>query len=54
MLATFLSIHPEISKYAAWLTVLLLSAVGAPGIKLLAVRLLLKLYEIIIQKSALP
>jgi hypothetical protein len=54
MLTTFLSIHPEFSKHAAWLTVLLLSAVGASGIKLLAGRLLLKLYEIIIQKSALP
>ena len=52
MLATFLSMHPEYSKYAAWLTVAFLFGFGAHALKQGIVALLMKLYEIFIQKNA--
>ena len=52
MASTFLSIHPEYSKYAAWLTVALLLAIGANSLKQSIVALVIKLYEILVQKHA--
>lgn len=52
MLSSLLSIHQtDYSKYAAWLTVALLSLAGARFLKGLVVSALMKLYEIIIQKN---
>lgn len=51
MLATFLSVHPEYSKYAAWLTLILLFAFGGHALKQVLVALVMKVYEFFIQKN---
>lgn len=48
-----LFLQPEYSKYAAWLTLALVLGLGAHSLRQAVVALLLKLYEIIVQKNAL-
>lgn len=54
MIYTFLSSQTEYSKYAAWMVILLLFVLGSSGIKSAMATLLLKLYELFIEKNALP
>jgi hypothetical protein len=54
MIYTFLATHTEYSKYAAWMVILILFVLGASGLKSAVATLLLKLYEVFIEKNALP
>ena len=51
MFYSFLYLHPEYNKYAAWLSIALLLAFSANALKQFVVALVMKLYEIFIQKN---
>lgn len=54
MLSFFLSTDSVFCRYAAWFTVLVLFFLGAHFIRDSIAALLLKLYEILVQKNLLP
>lgn len=53
MLATFLSLHPAFTKYAAWFILVLMFVLSGQSLKQAFVALLLKLYEVLIQGNSL-
>lgn len=47
-------IHPGYSKYAGWLTLLLMVVIGAQPVKRALAAIILKLYELLIQRGQIP
>lgn len=54
MLQSILSANSLLCRYAAWLTVLVLFVLAATAFRNLFVAILLKVYEILVQKNAMP
>lgn len=54
MLQSILSANSLFCRYAAWLTVLVLLVFAATAFRNILVAILLKLYEIFVQKNAMP
>ena len=53
MPATVLSTPPDYGKYVAWFTLAVLLAFGANSLKQFIIALVMKLYEIFIQKNGI-